>query len=95
MAKSGKLLLQGAAAAIIGAAALAFTATTASAYVACNGEGDCWHTDHRYHYDPGVHLDWHPDSWYFHNDWDHDAGHHWRGHHEGRGYWKGGVWVQL
>ena len=39
-----KLMLQGAAAAIFGVAALAGTATTASAYVVCNRSGDCWHT---------------------------------------------------
>jgi hypothetical protein len=75
----------------------AFVATTgiASARVVCNAEGDCWHTDRSYHYGPDVKVEVHPDSWYFHNDWDHDQSHHWRGHHEGRGYWKGGVWVNL
>ena len=36
-----KLMLQGAAAAILGAAALAVSATSAAAYIACNGEGEC------------------------------------------------------
>jgi hypothetical protein len=95
MVISGKLLIQGAVAALIGAGALALTATTASAYVVCNGEGDCWHTDHRYHYDPALNLQWHPDDWYFHRDWAADHDHHWREYHDGRGYWKGGLWVTL
>ena len=44
--------------------------------------------DHR-----GVHVTYHPDSWYWHRDWDHDHDYHWRGHHDGRGYWRNGVWI--
>jgi hypothetical protein len=69
-------------------------AAPASAYVACNREGDCWHTDRRVA-GPGLRFDYHPDDWYFHRDWDRDRDHHWRGYHEGRGYWRGGAWVQL
>jgi hypothetical protein len=32
--------------ALLGAAAAVALASPASAYVVCNGEGDCWHTDH-------------------------------------------------
>lgn len=63
---------------------------TASARIVCNAEGDCWHTDARYHY-PGVGYVYHPDDWYFHQTW--DANRHWRDYHRGRGYWRGGVWV--
>ena len=63
---------------------------TASARVVCNAEGDCWHTDSAYHY-PGKGYVYHPDEWYFHQSW--DANHHWRDYHNGRGYWRGGVWV--
>ena len=80
-------------AALIGAGAVIATSGAASARVVCNAEGDCWHTDSTYHYKPGVHVEFHPDSWYFHNDWDSDHHHHWRGHHEGRGYWQNGVWI--
>lgn len=83
-----KLMLQGATAAIIAAAALAVTATTASAYVVCNGEGECWHAQEQYKYDPAFGVTIHPDTW----KW--GDGDHYRWHeHEGRGYWKGGVWV--
>ena len=63
----------------------------ASAYVDCNG-GDCWHTDRREHA-PGVTIEHHPDDWYFHQHWDRDR--HWHDYHEGRGYWRSGVWVTL
>jgi hypothetical protein len=71
-------------------AGLAATAPSASAYVVCNHDGDCWHTDTRYTY-PGTGYVYHPDDWYFHSHW--DDTHHWRDYHEGRGYWRSGVWV--
>jgi hypothetical protein len=67
-------------------------AAPASAYVACNHEGDCWHTETRVKV-PGVTFDYHPDDWYFHQTWGPDR--HFRDYHPGRGYWKGGVWVTL
>ena len=67
-------------------------AAPASAYIACNHEGDCWHTDKRVN-GPGVHFDFHPDDWYFHQKWDNDR--HYRDYHEGRGYYKSGVWITL
>jgi hypothetical protein len=73
---------------------LAVSSLPAGAYVACNHDGDCWHTEDRTHA-PGVRFDYHPDDWYFHRDWDRDRDHHWRGYHEGRGYWRGGVWITL
>jgi hypothetical protein len=74
--------------------AIAATSIPASAYVACNHEGDCWHTDARVRA-PGLRFDYHPDDWYFHRHWDSDRDHHWRDSHEGRGYYKGGVWITL
>lgn len=73
--------------------ALLAAAEPASAYVACNPEGDCWHTDRRVVV-PGITFTYHPDDWYFHRHWD-DGRYHWREFHEGRGYWRGGVWVTL
>ena len=82
-------------AALMATGALLATAGTASAYVACNREGgDCWHTESRVRA-PGVHFDFHPDDWYFHQKWDADKDHHYRDYHEGRGYYKGGVWITL
>jgi hypothetical protein len=77
---------------LMAAGALMATAVPASAYVACNREGDCWHTDARPRV-PGVTLSVHPDDWYFHQRWDDNR--HFRDYHEGHGYYKGGVWVTL
>ena len=82
-----KLLLQSAFAALIGAGALAATATSASAYIACNRAGDCWHTHDRYRYPSGFGIVVHRDNWHW-------RGHHYRWHeHEGRGYWRNGLWI--
>lgn len=72
--------------------AVSGAATSASAYVVCNADGDCWHT-HGAVMRPG----WvrHPDDWYFHRSWSNDPRMHWREYHEGRGYWRGGVWVPM
>lgn len=74
--------------AIAGAAGLAATVGPASAYVACNRFGDCWHVRDRYDYRPTFGITIHDDSWRW-------RGHryHWR-EHDGRGYWnRSGVWV--
>src|SRR5262249_2282443 len=84
-----KTVLQTAAGALLALGALAATAGSASAYVVCNREGDCWHTDTRYRY-PVVGFTYHPDEWYFHHSWERD---HWRDYRSGRGYWRGGLWV--
>jgi hypothetical protein len=77
--------------AVLGAAcALALTATAASADIACNREGDCWHAKTRYEYRPEHGVTVHPDSWAW-ADHEHDK-YRWR-EHEGRGYWLNGVWV--
>jgi len=53
-------------------------AAPASAYVACNRWGDCWHVDERYRErPPGIRFEYHPDDWYFHRHWD-DGRYHWR-----------------
>jgi hypothetical protein len=77
--------------AVIGLGALG-AAGAASAEVVCNSDGDCWHVDHREHY-ADMRLTYHPDDWYFHRHWDNDRDHHWRDYHEGRGFYRGGVWI--
>jgi len=74
--------------AIVGAGALAATAGTASAYVACNRYGDCWHVNERYNYRPHFGIRVHDDNW----RWRAHERYRWR-EHEGRGYWRRGVWV--
>jgi hypothetical protein len=85
-----KLLLSGVTAAVLAMGGLVATTIAASAYVVCNSDGDCWHTETHYTY-PGTGFVSHPDDWYFHQTW--DANHHWRDYHEGRGYYRGGLWV--
>ena len=71
---------------VVGAAGLAALAAPASAYVACNRAGDCWHTTDR-----GFHRGWgisvHDDAWKWRG-----GRYHWR-EHDGRGYWRNGVWI--
>jgi hypothetical protein len=79
--------------AVVGAGALTALIAPASAYIACNHEGDCWHTEGRYNA-PGVRFDYHPDDYYFHQRWD-GGNRHFRDYHEGRGYYRGGIWIGL
>ncbi len=61
----------------------------ASAAVACNAFGECWHTDRHVAYPANVGVTWHADNWarFHHRDY------HWRGYHDGRGYWRNGIWI--
>ena len=75
------------------AAASSLVAVPASAYTACNKEGDCWHTDTRVHF-PHVSLSFHNDKW-----WDAhktNARYHWHDtdndHDSHHGYWAHGEW---
>jgi len=75
--------------AIVGAAGLVGAAGTASAYVACNGRGDCWHVKDRYDYRPSFGVTIHDDNW----RWREHERYRWR-EHAGRGYWgRNGVWI--
>ena len=78
----------------MGMAAMAVTASPASAYVTCNSDGDCWHTDARPRA-PGIKFNSHPDDWYFHQKWQDNKDYHYRDYHEGRGYYRGGLWITL
>lgn len=78
----------------IGALALVVAVAPASARMVCNGNGDCWHSDDSHaRYSADVHAQYHPDDWYFHQNWNTDKEHHYRDYHEGHGYYKGGAWV--
>jgi hypothetical protein len=78
---------------LLGTGALIATSGPASARIVCNSEGDCWYTEAAPPRVPGIRFTLHPNDWYFHQHW--DANHHYREYHEGRGYWKGGVWITL
>ena len=75
-------------AALLGAATIALTATSASAYIACNREGECWHVANQYAYHPEFGIVVHPDGWRWRRH-DHFVWHE----HEGRGYWHNGIWL--
>lgn len=76
------------AAALFGATAILATAAPASAAIVCNREGVCWHVRHPYAYAPGYGVVVHPNTW----AWGPTEHYVWR-EHEGRGYWRNGVWV--
>ena len=76
----------------VAAAAIGLTAmvTSASAAIVCNQEGDCWHVKGRYNYRPEFGITVHPNNWRW------GAGEKWRWReHEGRGYWRNGVWIRF
>ena len=73
-------------AALAGAGALAFSAGSASAYVACSA-GTCWHVQERHEYPAAARIVVHEDNW----RWRRHEHFRWR-EHEGRGYWRGGTW---
>jgi hypothetical protein len=80
------------AAALLGAAvavgALAATSTAASAYVACNSVGECWHVRDRLAYPPVPGIVIHDDGWVF----DRPGYYHWAHDRPDRGYWWHGHW---
>lgn len=79
-----------AAAALLGASALAFTASGASAKIACNQEGDCWHVQVEHKYEPSFGVKVYDDDW----KWKEGERFKWR-EHEGRGYWHGDKWIEF
>ena len=84
-----KLMTTGAVAALLGIGAVAATSTAASAYTVCNRFGDCWHESNRYTYPGTLGVHYYGDNY----RWNHDR-YHWRDHHhDGRGYWRNGLWI--
>lgn len=81
--------------ALMAAGILVVTAAPAAARIVCNAEGDCWHTDATPPRVPSVTFSVHPDDWYFHQTWDNNSNRHYREPQKGRGYYKGGIWIQL
>lgn len=74
------------------ASALAFTATTASAEVVCNEDGDCWRTKSKYEYKPEFKVKVYPDNWKWADA--EEKKYRWR-EHDGRGYWRQGIWIDF
>jgi hypothetical protein len=69
---------------------LALNASGASAAIVCNEDGDCWHSKEKYEYRPDFGVRVYTDDW----KWDDDHKYRWR-EHEGRGYWRKGVWIDF
>ena len=82
------VLTSATAAAIFGAAAL--FSSSASAAIACNREGECWHTAKVYSYHPEYGVTIHESNW----RWGPSEHFTWR-EHTGRGYWRNGVWIRF
>ncbi len=83
------LLTTAAIAAIVGVSAMAATSTAASARTVCNNYGDCWHETNRYDYPTVLRVRFHNNRWHSHH---HDH-YNWRDNHDGRGYYRQGMWV--
>jgi hypothetical protein len=79
-----------AAAAAVGLTALMASSVGASAAVACNNEGQCWHVRANYAYRPEFGVVVHPNNW----RWGANDHYVWR-EHTGRGYWRNGVWIKF
>lgn len=71
---------------------LAFSATKASAEIACNGQGECWHVKETHFYRPEHGVTIYPDSWKWAER--ENGRYRWR-EHEGHGYWREGRWIEL
>jgi hypothetical protein len=80
---------------LMSAGALVIATAPAAARVVCNNTGDCWHTDSAPARVPGIQFNVHPDDWYFHQTWEGNNDRHYRDYHEGRGYYRSGVWITL
>ncbi len=79
-----------AAAAAVGLTALVASSVGASAAIACNNEGECWHVKARYVYHPEFGVVVHENNW----RWGPSEHYVWR-EHPGRGYWRNGVWIRF
>ena len=85
-----KSTLKGALVAAMSGGALIATATTASADVACNAAGECWHVHDRLAYPAEAGVTFHEDAW---ADAHRDNHWHWRHDRFDRGYYRNGVWI--
>jgi hypothetical protein len=83
------LLSRSASGVLLGVGMLALSTASGSAAIACSGSV-CWHTQDRYEYPPEARVIIHPDDW----RWRRHERYVWR-EHEGRGYWRGGRWMEF
>ncbi len=85
-------LVKGVLIATFAGSAVALAATAASADVACNRYGECWHVkDHYTNYPNGLRVTFHDDDWYRHHQ--RDRHFHWRqDRDDDHGYYSHGEW---
>jgi hypothetical protein len=78
---------------LVGAiAALALTASSASAKIVCNEDGDCWRVKKYREYPPEAKIRVYEDDWKLTDG----SKSRWREPgHDRPGYWRGGVWFDL
>jgi hypothetical protein len=74
--------------AVVAAAVLVGSWSTASAEIVCSGK-TCWHVKERHPYPPEARVVIHEDNW----RWAPEEKYEWR-EHEGRGYWRDDKWVE-
>ena len=89
--KIRNLLTSSAIAALVGFGAILTSTVGADARTVCNRDGDCWHESSRYDYPATVAFRFHDNGWHRH----HRDHYNWRDNHDGRGYYRQGVWVSF
>jgi len=87
-------LRTGAVAAVLATGAMVMSAGAASADVACNSYGECWHVKERPAitvYPPGLGIQFYGDDW--RKEHEHDAHYHWmKDRDDEHGYYSHGEW---
>ncbi len=73
---------------VLAVAAVGATASSASAYIACNRWHDCWHVATKPAYPARLGVTWYEDSWRT----AHPTGYHWWGDRDEHGYYWHGRW---
>ena len=76
---------------MISGSALALSATTSSAAVVCNSDGDCWKVRGKPAYKPDYGLRIYGDNW----RWKRGDKYRWRKVGRGHGYYRNGVWITI
>ena len=84
------LLTTAALAAIVGAGAMTAVSTAADARTVCNQYGDCWRETNRVEYPSTLRVRFHNNRWH-----SNDHRYNWRDNHDGRGYYRQGLWINL
>ena len=96
-----KILSTAGIAVLIGAGAVVASGGAASARTVCNSDGECWHESTQYEYPVTLGFRFYGDDYRTThreyeriNESDHARDHYiWRADHEGRGYYRDGVWI--